>query len=49
MVAIDAKLCAYAYTSRELDFFDMQIRLYIKEREERYAAKRLARASREGR
>ncbi len=46
LLVIDAKLSAYTFTPRELDFFDMEIRMYKKQLEEKNAAKRLARASR---
>lgn len=43
MKELDTLLCKFRYTPRELDYFDMEISLYYKKQEEKYAAKRLAR------
>lgn len=45
MKEIDTFLVKYSCGGRELELFDLEIRLYKKQLEEKYAAKRLARTS----
>lgn len=49
MKEIDSLLVKYNYNGHELELLDMEIRMYKKQQEEKYAAKRLARASGKGR